>query len=336
MTGNLRGLKLRALVRDHRENSGVGHDAVDIGEPIDIGIGAVLTVGDDCWVLVEQRHERSLGIALSWMNRCGSDRVHLLVEEAAGSLARRAENFAVDVAVWEVRDRELVRAAPVGHRSEVRARDDHLAFSAAIARAGAEVVVEHGTVTGEVLGLEVCRVVDDAVSGQARLEIGVGIHDREAFALMHGETPAIESLERIAAVVRHHRRPGADPHPLNRLAPERALRHRLLETPETVGARALRATASAVPRANLRDSVPCAAAGTALDGEPLVAVFSSGIDLDVVPAAADIRTWLGLDTARLHIVVPERDVSPVTTRLAAMLRQPATVVGVELDRGANP
>ena len=51
-------------------------------------------------------------------------------------------------------------------------------------------VVEHGVVTGEVRGLEVCRVVDDRTTGDGvRLEVGVGAHDREAFAIIHGDVP---------------------------------------------------------------------------------------------------------------------------------------------------
>ncbi len=54
--------------------------------------------------------------------------------------------------------------------------------------AGVEVVVEHGVIRGEVRGLEVARV-----GGRRRrrrpLEVGVGRHDREAFAMVHGDLP---------------------------------------------------------------------------------------------------------------------------------------------------
>ena len=52
--------------------------------------------------------------------------------------------------------------------------------------------MEHGVLLGEVDGLEVCRVV--LVDGVAHLEVGVGRHDREAFALMHGDVPPAEAL----------------------------------------------------------------------------------------------------------------------------------------------
>ena len=64
------------------------------------------------------------------------------------------------------------------------------------------------------------------------------------------------------------------------------------------------------------------------DGEPVVVVCSTGIDLDVVPWAADARAALTGQAARLVIVVPERDASSITIALAAALRHPATVVGL--------
>ncbi len=61
--------------------------------------------------------------------------------------------------------------------------------------AGVEVVRQGGVVSGEVLGLEIARVVVDA-SG-SRLEVGVGRHDREAFSVMHGDIPAAEALATV-------------------------------------------------------------------------------------------------------------------------------------------
>ena len=47
--------------------------------------------------------------------------------------------------------------------------------------------------------------------GAARLEVGVGAHDREAFALVHGDLPTVEALAGVVASWRRYRRPGADP-----------------------------------------------------------------------------------------------------------------------------
>ena len=57
-------------------------------------------------------------------------------------------------------------------------------------------------------------------------------------------------------------------------------------------------------------------------------VCSSGIDLDVVPWAADARAFLASPEAELVIAVPERDASPVTVALAQALRNPARVVAL--------
>ena len=113
----------------------------------------------------------------------------------------------------------------------------HLAFVDDIEAAGARSVVEHGVVTGEVRGLEVCRVVDvDTGDGAAvRLEVGVGPHDREAFAVIHGDVPTREALAGVVAAVGAARGVDAPGHPLNRLAPERLLRWRLEQEPWLVG-----------------------------------------------------------------------------------------------------
>ncbi len=335
MNRRLLGLKLRTLVRDHLASGDDGRsdlaNPAEITEPVDIGVGAAVLVGGDAWILVEDRHERALGVGLAWVQKSNAQALNVLTSESAGILARRAEDFAIDIRVWEVADRSLARADPQHHTPEIEPRSSHLEFGSMILDCGADVVIEHGIVSGEVVGLEVCRVVDDEATGEPRLEIGVGVHDREAFALLHGQTPLSESLKRIVDVVRNHRRVGADLHPLNRLAAERALRSRIVSDPSRVGAGHLRPVAMASPRVSLKDSTPCAALGETVSGEPLVAVFSSGIDLDVVPAAADTRTWFGLSDAHLVIVVPERDTSPITKRLAGALRRPATVIGVPAD-----
>jgi hypothetical protein len=62
----------------------------------------------------------------------------------------------------------------------------------------------------------------------------------------------------------------------------------------------------------------------------VVVACSVGIDLDLVPSAADARLLLDPD-AELLVVVPERDAHPVTRALAARLRHPATVVPLEGD-----
>jgi hypothetical protein len=62
----------------------------------------------------------------------------------------------------------------------------------------------------------------------------------------------------------------------------------------------------------------------------VVVVCSVGVDLDLVPAAADAR--LALDPlAALVLVVPERDDHPVTRSLAERLTRPATIETISGD-----
>ncbi|MFM9038236.1 MAG: hypothetical protein ACKOJ9_11240 [Actinomycetota bacterium] len=323
----LLGLKLHALVREHFGD-------MEPDAQAGLSVGAASCHGDTAWVLIEERSERGLGVALAWAGRREVSTVHVLAPSHTGVLARRASEFSTDVRVWEIDGIAMRAAVAAEHVVEPDPIAAHLSFVDTIRDSGADVVVEHGVVAGEVAGLEVCRVVTDAVTGAHRLEVGVGEHDREAFAMLHGDTPTTASLERIVKVVAHHRSPGADPHPLNRLGAERALRARVIGDPSIIGARSLRVAASAAPRPNLKDPIPCVALGETIDGTPLVAVFSTGIDLDVVPFAADARSFhidssrsVGSD-AELVIVVPERDASPVTARMAASLRRPARLVGV--------
>ena len=89
----------------------------------------------------------------------------------------------------------------------------HLELVPVIEAGGATPLVEHGVVIGEVRGLEVCRVVDDPHTGAVRLEVGVGAHDREAFAIIHGDVPTVEALAGVVAAVAEHRSPDAPPAP---------------------------------------------------------------------------------------------------------------------------
>ena len=318
----LLALTLQALVRDQ---FGVESFTAATG----LSRGAAGVADDAAFVLVDEQPERGLGAALAWASRHQLRTLHVIASEATGLLARRATEFDLDIQVWHRDDRSLLPAVAEPHPSAPEVPAEHRQFETLIAESGATVTVEHGVLAGEVRGLEVCRAVTDPHTGVHRLEVGVGEHDREAFGMIHGDTPTAESLRRIVRIVDAHRTPGADPHPLNRLGAERALRDRVVADPSIAGLRSLATAQPPVPRPNLKDSIPCVAVGEAADGTPTVAVFSTGIDLDVVPFAADARAALG-DHYDLVIVVPERDASPVTKRLADMLHRPARILGVSL------
>ena len=85
--------------------------------------------------------------------------------------------------------------------------------------------------------------------------------------------------------------------------------------------------APVVEAPDLRTPWPAPATGVDDRGEPLVVVCSVGVDLDLVPAAADARLQDGRD-ARLVLAVAARDAHAITVALAAALERPADVVAV--------
>jgi len=285
--------------------------------------GATRRDGSTGWVLLDGHPERGLGAAMGWARQQDVDDLHVLADEQADVLARRAAPFAHPPTIWRVEGRELVEAVPAPFPATLVPSPEADAAADLLRDAGIEVVVEHGVITGEVEGLEVARVVVDERG--ARVEVGVGRHDREAFALLHGEVPTAEALASVVDTVRGFRRAGAAPHPLNRLGAERWLRSRVIADPSLVGATELVAVEGTLPRDGVKDVMAAAAVGSALDGAPVVAVASVGIDLDLVPTAADVRSRLA-PGARLVLVLPERDAHATTRALADALADPAAIV----------
>lgn len=323
----LNAIKLRALVRDH-----LGLDdnalAVEAGE---FGGGAAVlcaagTEHATAWVLLDERPERGLGAALAWALRRDAVELHVVADTATGTLARRAEGFGYPISVWQVEGRTLLPAGaePLPVAPAVPA--EHEMWADTISAGGALPVVEHGVLAGEVGGLEVCRVVTDAYTNEVRLEVGVGAHDREAFQMLHGNRPTTEALADVVRSVSTHRQTGAPRHPLNMLAQERALRARLVEEPQLIGATSVVATVPPVPRPNVKDAIPCVAVAT-VDGRPVVVVCSSGVDLDLVPYAVDARAALGMH--HCAVVLPARDALHLQRRLAALAAPPITVLTVD-------
>jgi hypothetical protein len=314
--GRLLATKLAALARDH----GAGPDL----QPAPFALGAVATDGPVGWVLLDERQVRGLGPALAWAVRAGVERLQILAEQGTGTIARRAAAFRMPIEVWHVTERALLPAIAEPLGAEAAAPETHDQFRSLITAGGAMPAVEHGVLIGEVRGLEVCRVVDDQTTGEARLEVGIGHHDREAFQMLHGNVPSVEALARVVAAVLPHRQPGAAPHPLNRLGREQALRAGLIDDPGSIGASMIEAVASPLPRPNLKDPQPCVASAL-FDGERITLVISAGVDLDVVPFATDARLASGDPT---RIVMPSRDAVPVQREIAALLLDPVPIVPV--------
>jgi hypothetical protein len=307
----LLAVKLAALVRDHCRS---GDRAVASLQPGEFGGGAALMVGRTAWVLLDDRPERGLGSAMAWALRQNATEVNLLAEHGAGTLARRADGWTPPVHVWQVAGRDLQPATPEPLPTATALPIEHAALESLIVDGGAEPIVEHGVLRGEVDGLEVCRVVTDPHTDAVRLEVGVGAHDREAFQLLHGDRPTGEALADVVRSVRDHRRPGATRHPLNLLAQERALRARLVAEPGLINASHVRPVAPPIPRQNVKDAVPCVAQAT-IASHQVTVVCSTGVDLDVVPFAVDAMAACGTDECL--IVLPARDSLDIQHRLAA-------------------
>jgi hypothetical protein len=286
---------------------------------------------DGTWVLADADPVRSLGPALAVARQATGDvrDVNVVVDDrdAAGVLARRAGEFADPPGVWRVEGTELVPAdvqpLPAGETLDPRVAP----FADVLAAAGADPVVEHGRLIAEVNGLEVARVVVE--DGRPHLEVGVGRFDREAHSLLSAGQPMEEMLRAVVELVKRHRTLDADAHPLKLLAPARWLRSRILHDPSLVGADHLAPLAATVEAPDLRTPWPAPASGIDTNGNPLVVVCSTGIDLDLVPSAADARhAAFPHGNARLVLALPPRDVHPVTEALAAALARPAEIVPV--------
>jgi hypothetical protein len=315
-----------------------------LGDPsltsVPFGRGAAVTRGGSAWILVES-DSVGVGAALVWADRQGTPDLHLILDGdargSAGVLARQAAYF--------TRPPEIRRVTGTTIEAEAVEPDpwvvpeipsaEALALADDIRAAGLEVVIEHGVVTGEVHGLEVARVETEP-GEPARIAVGVGRNDREMFGMLHAHLPAGEAMAKVADTVRQHRRPGAPPHPLNRLGAQRWLRDRLITDPDRLPGWHLTAIPSPMASTSLNDAGPAFAAGWDDRGEPVVVAASVGIDLELVPVAADGRARHEPD-ARLVVALPARDVYGPTRYLADALRARAEILAVGDDwRGALP
>lgn len=286
--------------------------------------GAALVDGDEGWVLLAGDAGPKLGAALAWARRTGVTRVSVVVDDAdaAGLLARRAALFTPSPGVWGIDGAALVPAVaamapvplPAPEAPELRAL---------LTEAGLTVVDEDGMALGELLGLEVARIVHGPDGPE--LDVGVGRADRELTAMAHADLSPAARLARVVDIVGRERRPEAPPHPINRLVPERWLRASLVADPGLIGASALRPVPSVVGRRNLRETAVATAVGTDPAYRGLVVTCSAGVDLDLVPAAADDRA-AHAPGARLVLALRARDALPLTAELAAMVDPPAEIV----------
>jgi hypothetical protein len=332
---------LTAMVRA-RWSAEVADGAQD--QPALFGAALIGRLGGEVAAWTLDQEGARLGAALRLAQRAGATRLHLCVAPEPGGTAggaagaaRQAGQFRLSTTVWRHTDGALHEVTPSPSPSPGLPSPEELALVGALEASGADTVVEDGVLRAEVLGLEVGRVVTPEWSPGPVIQVGVGHHDREARAIVHPDAAPTDSLADVVATVRGLRRAGAPSHPANLLAPERWLRAVVMADPGLVGTAQLRPRPSPVSRADLRRRAPAPAAGTDLDGHPVVVVCSVGVDPELIPAAADARlteaTQQGLapEAVELIVVVPEGDDYPLTVDLAGLLRHPARVVTVGRD-----
>lgn len=257
------------------------------------------------------------GPAMVWALRSGVDHLHLVAESPhAGALARRtADVGGLHVDVLEINGAELVPAEASELMSPPELHRSAWELASIITEAGARAVDDHGRIVAEVAGLEVARIAQ-SVDQPVEIEVGVGEADRELHGLVHTAMDRDAAVRRAVATVAAERRKGSM-HPLSRMARERWLRSLLLDEPALIDATELEPVPPLRPRSTVLGNVPVAAVGTRPDGSTMIVVCSTGIDLDVVPEAADYRRRHDPD-ADLVIVVPVRDRHPTTESLVAV------------------
>ena len=322
------GAKLAALVAGHTGSR---------PDPVTFPSGAATLVDADAWVLLDDNPAGSLGVALAWAQRHDASHLHVVAGAGTGVLARQAGAFSLETTVWATDAARLVPAVADPPPPLLEPGVAELAAAAILVDAGATVVVEHGVVRAEVLGLEVARVV--TVDGVVVVQPGVGRNDRDGHAMVAGAAAGDAdvvgaTLERVVAEVRRHRNgPVADRHPLGRMARGRWLRHLLTIHPDLVGASRLEAVEPTVVRQTVADGAAFAA-GELADGTPVVVGCAGGIDLGLVPEAADVRLSVAHREGtepRLVLAAAGRDLHPVVRRMADALVEPAEVVSLPDD-----
>lgn len=304
-------VKVRALARDQLKRLD-GHDYA-------AGWGAALDTNGQWTVLLEVQPQASFGPALVLANRHGAQTIDLLAASDAGVVARQAQLFTPRPAVWQVDGTVLRPAQVVAVDAGPAAIEVEPALQAVLAAEGIELVREHGVVTGELLGVEVARVMV-AHDGSQRLDVGVGAYDQGAFAVINEGLSDGDALRSVVEQVRVHRRRGAEPHPLNRLVRERWIRAELVESPEQVNLSSLRPVQGLSPRDGLYAVQPACAVGDRDDGMQALVACSVGVDLTLVPTAADLAAHHRC--AHITFVLPQRDHYPATKELAARLSVP--------------
>lgn len=310
--------KLLSLVRLHF--SDFDPDSADFSSTGSLN-GATCRQGDRAVALIDgESTAQALGHALVAVRTATS--IKVLVDGDAAVISRRAAGFTPIDGVWQVTDKEIAPVVPA--KVTVPAAD--IPFDDPLVElleaAHVDVLFEDGAVVGEVLGAEVARIMVGH-DGEPRLDVGVGQYDQEAFALMNAGLEREEGLAAVCAEVRRYRQLDAEPHPINRLARARWLRSLLMANPEAIGLSRLSPVPSILPRSGIKEEVPTVAIGTDDDGALVGVVCAVGLDLDLVPTAADVVWIYGVE--RVILVVPPRDRYALVDEMAELLDVPTQI-----------
>ena len=279
------------------------------------------------FVWLDEQPERLLGAAIALHLRKHSDRLDIVVpdqhREQAPVVARRMRQWNIDSDVYLLDGRSLTGVDPRSAETEAECAFEIDEFRSIISEAGAEVVIEHGVLTGEVAGLEVCRVIFE---DDWKLRVGVGSQDREAFQMLHGDAPALDSLVRVVEFVQTYRHPAADPHPLNRLSAERWMRATVLSSADSPLVNRV-AMSGVLPRGSMSDAAP-AFISAQLNGEHVLVACTTGTDLGAIVDAADHAEWSahGETVTEILVAIDGRNRLPVLNEMAQRSRRPMRIV----------
>jgi hypothetical protein len=142
--------------------------------------------------------------------------------------------------------------------------------------------------------------------------------------MLYGVDGARERLAQVVSEVRAHRASDAEPHPLQRLAPERRLRAEVLAAGGLDG---VADDLSPLEGLHRRISVlsPAPAFAVTSDGRHLV-VFTTGLDLGAWADAADMASHLGVDGVTMAL--PERNRLAAHDELCSAVTVPISVTAI--------
>ena len=300
-------------------------------QPLPAAGGMAAEAGGRAWVLVDETDVvRGFARALLWGLHREVAELHVLVDQGPElpALARQAACFRTPVSVWAVAGGDLQLGESVALPSESPLDSRAEQFRDLIEAAGAEPVVEWGTLSGEVLGAQVAQVVID--EDGPRLEVGIGRHERATNLLAWGERPPVDVVALVVQAIRDARRTGDLAHPLNQFGRERWLRRTLSLRPLLVGAE--RIDPVAPPRPFRDPRVPLVAPSLAsTERGPMLVACSVGFDPTLVPMAGELHAARHTDGTPLVVALPEHDVHHLTRLAVSQLKMPASIRTVPDD-----